>query len=508
MRRGQVIELKIEEMRFPAVGVGYFEGKKVKVKNAIKGQLIEARIKKNRSDYAEAGLVQVLEPSASEVASFCPHFGRCGGCARQTVPYDEQVAMKTEMVRSIIEESGFEAFEFETPIKSPEIYHYRNKMEYSFGDEEKNGPLQLGMHKKGRFHDVVTVDQCMLVDEDFNTILRATLDYFVEAGTLRYNKNTMEGFLRHFTIRKSQNTGEILLGLSASTQGSVDLTAFVERLLSLTIKGQIVGILWIKNDGIADVVQGEIEVLYGREYYMETLMGLDFKVSFFSFFQTNPEGAELLYQKVIDYTGATEGKEVFDLFSGTGTIGQIMAGSAKRVIGVEIVEDAVRAANENAELNKLENCNFIAGDVFKVLDELDHTPEVIVVDPPRAGIQEKALMKILGYGVPQITYVSCNPKSLGDNLITARKNGYTIERVCCVDMFPHTPHIETVVKLIKVDTETVDAYAEPVVEDKDAETKASERRAEQLKKNRDLLDQDTDSDLAKLLAEIAAKNNA
>ena len=438
-------------MRFPAVGIGYYEGKKVKVKNAIKGQLAEVRIKKNRTDYAEGRLMQVLEPAANEVESFCPHFGRCGGCARQTVPYDEQVAMKTEMVKAIIEESGFDNFEFEAPITSPDIYHYRNKMEYSFGDEEKGGPLQLGMHKKGRFHDVVTVDQCMLVDGDFNKILSTTLNYFVEAGVPRYNKNSMEGFLRHFTIRKSQNTGEILLGLSASTQGAVDLKPFVEMLTKLEVQGEIVGILYIKNDGIADVVQGDIEILYGRGYYMEKLLGLDFKVSFFSFFQTNPDGAALLYKKVIEYTGATDGKEVFDLFSGTGTIGQIMASSAKSVVGVELVEDAVAAANENAALNKLNNCKFIAGDVFKVLDELDHTPEVIVVDPPRAGIQEKALLKILDYGVPQITYVSCNPKSLGDNLITARKNGYTVEKVCCVDMFPHTPHVETCCLLKKVD---------------------------------------------------------
>lgn len=449
MKRGQLIELKIEDMRFPAVGIGYYEGKKVKVKNAIKGQLVEVRIKKNRTDYAEGKLQQVLEPATNEVDSFCPHFGRCGGCARQTIPYEEQVSMKTGMVKAIIEESGFEDFEFEAPIMSPEIYHYRNKMEYSFGDEEKGGPLQLGMHKKGRFHDVVTVDQCMLVDEDYNTILSATLKYFVDKGVPRYNKNIMEGYLRHFTIRKSPNTGEILLGLSASTKVDVDLKPFVEMLTALEIKGEIVGIVWIKNDGIADVVQGDIEVLYGREYYMEKLLGLDFKVSFFSFFQTNTKGAELLYKKVIDYTGATEGKEVFDLFSGTGTIGQIMAGAAKSVTGVEIVEDAVKAANENAALNNLDNCHFIAGDVFKVLDELDHTPEVIVVDPPRAGIQEKALLKVLNYGVDQITYVSCNPKSLGDNLITARKNGYTVERVCCVDMFPHTPHVETVVQMVR-----------------------------------------------------------
>jgi len=496
VKRGQLIELKIEEMRFPAVGIGYFEGKKVKVKNSIKGQIVEVRIKKNRSDYAEGKLQRVIEPAGNEVDSFCPHFGRCGGCARQTMPYDEQVSLKAQMVKTILEEVGFsEGFEFEAPIVSPEIYHYRNKMEYSFGDEEKNGPLRLGMHKKGRFHDVVTVDECMLVDSDFNDILSATLNYFVENEIPRYNKNIMEGYQRHFTVRKSPITGEILLGLSASTKVDVDLKPFVEMLTALELKGTIVGIVWIKNDGIADVVQGDVEVLYGRDYYMEKLLGLDFKVSFFSFFQTNTKGAELLYNKVIEYTGTTEGKEVFDLFSGTGTIGQIMAGTAKSVVGVELVADAVDAANENAKLNNLDNCKFIAGDVFKVLDDLDHTPEVIVVDPPRAGIQEKALLKILGYGVDQITYVSCNPKSLGENLVIARKNGYTLEKACCVDMFPHTPHVETVVKLVKIQEDAVDA-----------ETAASMRRSEQLKKNKELLEQDPDSDLAKMLAEIEAKN--
>ncbi len=451
MKRGQIIELKIDEMSFPALGIGYYEGKKVKVKNAIKGQTLEVRIKKNRSDYAEGRLLNVIKPSEYEVESFCEHFGRCGGCSRQTVPYDTQVHIKRDMVKKIIDELGFKNVEFEGIISSPNIYKYRNKMEYSFGDEEKGGELQLGMHKKGRFHDVVTVDKCMLVDQDFNSILSATLEYFKKKNIPRYNKNTCVGFLRHFTIRKSQSTGEILLGLSASTQIEIDWQEFVDMLLSIEIVGKIVGILWIKNDGISDVVQGEIETVYGRDYYMEKLMGLDFKVSFFSFFQTNTAGAELLYKKAIEYVGATDGKEVFDLFSGTGTIGQIMSKGAKKVIGVELIEDAVVAANQNAKLNGLDNCTFIAGDVFKVLEEVKTKPDVIVVDPPRAGIQEKAMNKILSYGVDEITYISCNPKTLAQNLLMAKASGYDLKKVCCVDMFPHGPHVETVVLLSKLE---------------------------------------------------------
>jgi 23S rRNA (uracil-5-)-methyltransferase RumA len=216
-------------------------------------------------------------------------------------------------------------------------------------------------------------------------------------------------------------------------------------LKNLELSADIVGILFIKNDGIADMVQGEIEILFGREYYMEELMGLKFKVSFYSFFQTNPAGAEVLYKKAMEYTGSADEKTVFDLFSGTGTIGQIASKNAKKVIGIEIVEDAVRSANENAKLNGIENCDFIAGDVFEVLDNVSEKPDVIIVDPPRAGIMEKTLGKILDYKVDQITYISCNPKTLVENLIFMEKRGYKVEKVCCVDMFPHTGHVETVV---------------------------------------------------------------
>lgn len=449
MKRGELIEVKINDVRFPNKGVGELNGRTIFVKNALIGQTVEARIKKRRTDYIEAKLYRVVEQSEQEVDSFCEHFGRCGGCAIQTLPYDVQVENKGRMVQKLLQTSGVRNFEFNGVIKSPNIYEYRNKMEFSFGDEEKDGPLTLGMHKKGRFHDVVDVPGCHICAPDFTKVSTAILDYCVEHDIPKYNKRAHEGFLRHLVVRKGLKTGEILIGLSASTYYDMDFAPFVEMLRNLDLDGEIVGILYVKNDGMGDIVQGDIEVLYGRDYFYEELFDLKFKISFFSFFQTNTFGAELLYETTMQYMDNIDSKTVFDLFSGTGTIGQIMSKKAKKVIGVELIEDAVKAANENTKLNNIDNAEFIAGDVFLKLDEIKDKPDVIVVDPPRMGMLERTLEKILKYKVKGITYVSCNPKTLVDNLIQMQHAGYEVKKVVCVDMFPHTPHVETIVQLVR-----------------------------------------------------------
>ncbi|MCH4891110.1 23S rRNA (uracil(1939)-C(5))-methyltransferase RlmD [Acidaminobacter sp. JC074] len=447
MKRGQLIELTIDDVRFPSKGVGTFNDKPIHVKNTLPGQVVQARVKKKRKEHVEAKLVKVLERSPMEVESFCEHFGKCGGCAIQTLSYDDQVKNKARMVEKLLSDNNINDYEYGGVIKSPLIYEYRNKMEFSFGDEEKNGPLQLGMHKKGRMHDVVNVPNCHICQKDFTIISDAILNFCVEHNMPKYNKRSHEGFLRHLTVRKGLKTGEILIGLSASTQFDMDYDAYVKMLLDLELDGEIVGILHILNDGMGDVVQGPIKVLYGREYYYEELFDLRFKVSFFSFFQTNTFGAEVLYNTAMDHMDDIESKVVFDLFSGTGTIGQIMSKKAKKVYGIELIEDAVVAAKENAALNKIENAEFIAGDVFDKLEEIKERPDYIVLDPPRMGILEKTLKKIIDYKVDGITYISCNPKTLAVNLQQLQKAGYKVERVTCVDMFCHTPHLETVVKL-------------------------------------------------------------
>ena len=448
MKRGSVIELTIDRVLFPGKAIGTYEGNRIQMKGALPGQKVRARIKKKKQNRIDATVLEVLEKAPNEVDSFCPHFGRCGGCARQTLSYEDQVALKGDQVQGLLEDAGIQGYEWGGVVPSPEIYHYRNKMEYSFGDEEKGGPLTLGMHKKGRYHDVVTVDECKIADKDFNVILAASHKHFTDRGIPKYDGvRHLGGYLRNLNVRKGKKTGEILIGLSTSSHEEHDLKPYVDMLLNLDLEGEIVGILHIVNNDIAQVVRGEYDVLYGRDYYMEELFDLKFKVSFYSFFQTNSLGAEVLYERAMEYMDHIESRNVFDLFSGTGTIAQIMAEKADHVTGIEIVEDAVKAAVENTKLNNLENCDFLAGDVFVKLDEVTKKPDVIVVDPPRVGIHEKALAKIVDYGVKGITYVSCNPVSLAVNLKQMQEAGYAVKKVCCVDMFPHTPHVETVVEL-------------------------------------------------------------
>lgn len=414
----------------------------------------------------------MLEKAGNEVASECPHFGSCGGCNYLNLSYEDQLALKTKQIKELLDSVYIKLnqepdYEFQGVKASPRQYGYRNKMEFSFGDEYKDGPLSLGLHKIGGFYDIVSVVDCKIVDEDYRRILRTTLEYFKAEKTSFYHRMRQEGYLRHLLIRKGSKSGEILVALVTSgdfkkedglnCQGEAELLeGFKSALLSLEqsggMEGHIIGILHTVNDSVADVVKADAnEILYGRDYFYEELIGLKFKISQFSFFQTNSLGAEVLYDTARQYIGRlSEGepdKVVFDLYSGTGTIAQMMAPVAKKVIGVEIVEEAVEAAKENAELNGLHNCEFIAGEVLKVLDDIEEKPDFIILDPPRDGIHPKALHKIIDYGVERIVYISCKPTSLVRDLEVFFANGYRLEKACGVDMFPGTGHVETVVLL-------------------------------------------------------------
>ena len=459
MKKGQICEGIVVGVDFPNKGIVQVEGeeKKVIVKNSIPGQKIRFSINKMRKGKAEGRLLEVLEKSSLEMDSTCPHFTMCGGCTYQSLPYEEQLNIKANQVKKLLDEVC-SSYEFEGIKASPTQFVYRNKMEFSFGDEVKDGPLSLGMHKRGSFHDIVTVGDCQIVDSDFRLILTSILNYFSERGTKFYHKMSHEGFLRHLLVRKGVKSGEILIDLVTSSQSKLDEVDFVKMLTSLEFEGRLVGILHTINDSLADVVQSdETRLLYGQDYFYEELLGLKFKITPFSFFQTNSLGAEVLYDTARSYIGelTTQGSEpdkvIFDLYSGTGTIGQILSKVAKKVIGVEIVEEAVEAAKKNAELNGLHNCEFLAGDVLKMLDEITERPDFIVLDPPREGIHPKALSKIIDYGVDRMVYISCKPTSLARDLVTLQEKGYKVEKVCCVDMFPGTYHVETVVLLQRKD---------------------------------------------------------
>ena len=453
MKKGQVFEGVIEKVAFPNKGHITVDGKTVIVKNGVPGQKVRFSVNKVRSGRAEGRILEVLEKSPLECEPVCPHFADCGGCTYQNLSYEEQLHLKETQVKELLDgairDFGYE-YVFEGIKESPNHYDYRNKMEFSFGDEVKDGPLALGMHKRGSFYDIVTVDGCRLTDGDFRKILRATLDYFTELGTPFYRKLQHTGYLRHLLVRKAARTGQILVSLVTTSQMDADLEGWKETLLKLPLEGSFAGILHTTNDSLADVVQSDrTEVLYGEEYFYEELLGLRFRISTFSFFQTNSLGAEVLYDTARSYVGDTKDQVIFDLYSGTGTIAQMLAPVAKKVIGVEIVEEAVKAAGENAKLNGLTNCEFIAGDVLKMLDTISDRPDFIVLDPPRDGIHPKALKRIIDYGVDRMIYISCKPTSLARDLEMLQGYGYRVERACCVDMFPWSANVETVCLLSK-----------------------------------------------------------
>ena len=472
------------------------------VKGALPGQTVEFSVKKARKNKCEGRLRTVLKKGQLETREAkCPNFGTCGGCNYQEIPYEQQLALKKEQVLRLIdavyEGDGYQ-YDGILSVRKDGQYRewgYRNKMEFSFGDAVKDGPLTLGLHKKGSFHDIVDAEGCQIVHPDYSAVLACVREYAKENNIPYYHKRDHQGVLRHLLVRRAEVSGDMLVALVTSTQQEIDYSELVSRLLALPLEGQITGILQICNDSLGDVVQSdETKILYGKDWFEEKVLGLTFKISPFSFFQTNTSGAEVLYQRAREYvlgeinvgdagetgngnmTENTPGEEntpggdalngkasggnatethtidlhdkvVFDLYSGTGTIAQLIAPVARKVIGVEIVEEAVEAAKENAALNGLDNCEFIAGDVLKVIDNIEEKPDYIILDPPRDGIHPKALQKIIDYGVKNIVYISCKPTSFARDLAVFQERGYELKRVSNVDLFPETVHVETVVLL-------------------------------------------------------------
>lgn len=486
MKKGQIVEGTVAYVDFPNKGVVRCEeGETAVVKNVLPGQKISFSVQKKRKGKCEGRLLEVKEKAPNELSeASCPHFGVCGGCTYQNLSYEDQLALKEQQVKKLMQDVVPEdSYQFEGVKPSPNRFAYRNKMEFTFGDAYKDGPLALGMHKRGSFYDIVTVSECKIIDEDYRAILTCIRDYFDEKKIAFYHRLRHTGYLRHLLVRKAVKTEEILIDLITTSPEALILPDYCgatqiepadetvhakavqneqelldgmkEALLALNLKGSLAGILHTRNDGVADTVANEgTEILYGNDCFYEELLGLKFKISPFSFFQTNSLGAEVLYQTAREYIGDSldqkADKVVFDLYSGTGTIAQMLAPVAKKVVGVEIVEEAVEAARENARLNGLKNCEFIAGDVLKVLDGITEKPDFIVLDPPRDGIHPKALEKIIRYGVDRMVYISCKPTSLARDLAVLQERGYRVERMCCVDMFPGTVHVETVVLLTRI----------------------------------------------------------
>ncbi len=443
-------EFKITDIEFPNKGIGIWEDKKVAVKNTIPGQTIKADVKKKRKQY-EGRLREIVEKAPYEIEPECTAFGKCGGCTYQNISYEKELEIKKKMVLDLLNKAGIKDYEFKGIKASPDTHCYRNKMEFSFGDNGEAGELCLGMRKRESNYEVVNADVCNIVHSDVNKILRCVLDFFRKTDEKFYHKRTHKGTLRHLLVRRGHFTGEILVNIVTTSELKADIMPLKDELLGLDIKGEIIGISHIINDGVADVVKADkIINLYGKDHFYESLLGLKFKISTFSFFQTNSAGAEVLYSTVRDFAGYDKNNVIFDLYCGTGTITQLMSPVAEKVIGIEIVDEAVEAAKVNAELNNIDNCQFIAGDVLNMVDGLDEKPDLIILDPPREGIHPKAITKIIDFGADRLVYVSCKASSLAKDLLVFEENGYKVEKVCCVDMFPRTYHVETVCLLSKV----------------------------------------------------------
>lgn len=447
-KKNQVVRGTIEKTIFPNKGVLYIDEQPIYVGGAFTGQEVSARLFKRKKGTWEAKLLEIHGNPKHFVEAPCEYFGQCGGCSAQELQYEDQIQMKHTQVMELLTKAGIDDFEDLGVLESPEVLEYRNKMEFSFGDAEKDGPMTLGMHRKHSTYDVLTVDGCKLVDTDFSEILKYVLEY-CKANYLPYYKKLQHtGFMRYLVVRKSKTFGEILINIVTSSQSDFSFDILAKELTQLNLQGKVAGVLHTITDTLADAIKPEkVTLLYGKEEISEKILGLQFNISPFSFFQTNTQGAEVLYKRALDLIEDMDNKTVFDLYCGTGTITQIMATRAKKVYGIEIVEEAVIKAKENAAFNGLNNCEFIAGDVLTKVDELHDKPDIIVLDPPRDGIHPKAIQKIINFGAKELLYISCKPTSLARDLPILKEAGYKVEKVLCVDMFPNTPHVETVVKL-------------------------------------------------------------
>lgn len=448
MKNKQIVEFNIDEMVFGGESLNLTEfDKKVTMKGGIIGQKVKAVIQKKRKDKIQAKILEVTEKSYLETEDVCSKFGRCGGCTILSVNYENQLKLKAEQLLKLFHKFGHTEIENIDVVGSPIQKEYKNKMEFTFGNEEKDGDLLIGLHRKNSSMSIVNVEDCKIIDEDYRKILKTTGEYFRKQGLPHYHIMSHEGYLRHLVIRKGINTEELLINIVTTSQIDFDLTDYINILANIELNGNIVGILHTLNDSFSDTVTPEkIEILYGRDYFYDILLDKKFKISPFSFFQTNTKGAEVLYKTAMNMIDG-EKNLIFDLYSGTGTIGISMSQRAKKVIGIEIIEEAVEMAKKNAVANNISNVEFIAGDVKEEVSKLSDNPELIILDPPRAGINPKALKDIIDFNAREILYISCNPKMLVQDLIILKESGYDIKNVKGMDMFPNSYHVETVVLL-------------------------------------------------------------
>ena len=436
---GTELELSVDDFAFGGAGVGRLDGYVVFVRGAVPGDRVRARVTRSKRDYAEAILTDVVEPSSERIADAAQHPGTPWG----VLPYERQLEEKQRQVREALERYGnFDSPPVRDIVPAEQQWRYRNKLEYSFGETE-DGDLVLGFHKPGRWNEIEDVSEDVLASEEIDAVRNAARAWAREEGLTAWDRRSGNGFLRNLVIREGRRSGQIQARLVTS-EGDFRAEAFAAALGADSV-------LWTQTGGVAETTRdGETVLLQGEEWIEETLCGLRFRISHEAFFQTNTEMAERLYAEAADAAALTGGERLYDLFCGIGTIGLSMASAARELWGIEIVEQATVDAERNAALNGIANAHFIAGDVrteLRAMVERAGDPDVLVVDPPRAGLSQKIVRRILETEPKTIVYVSCNPTTLAPNARQLADAGYTLERVTPVDMFPQTPHIEAVALL-------------------------------------------------------------
>jgi 23S rRNA (uracil1939-C5)-methyltransferase len=443
LRKDQELDLKIDSLAYGGNGVARLNGFVVFVRRGLPGDTVRAKVTKVKRNHAEATALEVVEAGAPRVEAPCTHYPACGGCRFQDLAYEAQTAAKQAQVADALARIGrLDGFELEPIVPAGSVFHYRNKLEYSFTEED--GKVVLGFHRAGRWDEVLDIERCWLTTDLGNAIRNRVRDWANEHGLQAYDQESQGGYLRHLVVREGRNTGQALVVL-VTAPGEFDEESFVAVAQEFP---EVRSVHWAVNDTPAEITNVPSRLLWGDEAIEEEILGLRFRVRPNAFLQTNTEMCERLYSLAVEYAGLTGDETVYDLYCGTGTIGLSMAREALTVWGIESSEESVACAVENAELNGLANAAFFAGEVGADVEELRDRagpPDVVVVDPPRAGLAGKALSAVGSLQASKLVYVSCNPTTLAGNAKTLVSDfGYTLERVRPVDMFPHTPHVESV----------------------------------------------------------------
>ncbi|HDR14103.1 MAG TPA: 23S rRNA (uracil(1939)-C(5))-methyltransferase RlmD [Desulfobacteraceae bacterium] len=469
VRKGRELEITVEKTAYRGMGVARLDGFVVFVKGGVPGDVVNARIYRKKRSFAEAEITEVVSSSPDRCRPPCRYFGFCGGCQWQHITYEKQLAYKRDQVEeSLVHIGGLEPVAVHEPIPSPDLYGYRNKMEFSFSDrrwllpseyEEKPAGMDfaLGLHVPGTFNKVIDIDRCLLQNEHGNRLLEETKRCALESDLPAYGLKSHQGFWRFLTLRHSTADDNWMVNIITSdkTPGALD------RVLdAVKVAGRVKTVVNSITSRRSGVAVGESrEILTGAGFLTDRIGPFSFRISPDSFFQVNPPAAEILYRVVEKYAELDGKTDVLDLYSGTGTIPVFLARKAGSVTGIEMSRDAVDDAFQNCRMNGVGNCRFLCGDTGEVLAGLSSAPDVVVIDPPRAGMHKDVIGRILEMLPERIVYVSCNPTTLARDLAMLG-TAYELREIQPVDMFPHTYHIETVALLTRRSL-TVTAFVRP-----------------------------------------------